>query len=164
MGQPPNRLEVRSGGRKPPVQRSLAESVFGIRARPFPRCADGAFKQWPFNFIDNRIRRSASFFRAENLCKIKEMKIAARVPNSVVSASHQDFEPHTADEFAAIPVSACRSRQVAHCLWCGRMFTTRVTGGLAQKFCSTEHQRHFGRRRVAGRCGRSRRASYRSIA
>src|SRR6266513_5050308 len=68
---------------------------------------------------------------------------SARLPNSAVSASHQDFEPHTADEFAAIPVSVCRSRQVGHCLWCGLMFTTRVTGGSAQRFCSTEHRKAF---------------------
>src|SRR5262249_4764298 len=72
------------------------------------------------------------------------MKIgSARVPNSVVSASHQTFAPHVADQFAATPLSEGRSHQVAHCLWCGRMFTARVTGGSAQKFCSTEHRKAF---------------------
>jgi hypothetical protein len=42
------------------------------------------------------------------------------------------------------------------CLWCDRTFTTRATGGSAQKFCCTGHRHQFGSRRVAGRCGRSR--------
>lgn len=31
----------------------------------------------------------------------------------------------------------------AHCLWCGRAFTPRVTGGSAQKFCCTAHRQTF---------------------
>lgn len=31
----------------------------------------------------------------------------------------------------------------AHCLWCGRAFTRRATGGSAQKFCSTGHRQTF---------------------
>jgi hypothetical protein len=29
------------------------------------------------------------------------------------------------------------------CLWCGRTFTLRLTGGSAQKFCSTGHRQAF---------------------
>jgi hypothetical protein len=29
------------------------------------------------------------------------------------------------------------------CLWCGRTFVPRVTGGSAQKFCSTGHRQAF---------------------
>ena len=31
----------------------------------------------------------------------------------------------------------------AHCLWCGRTFTPRVTGGSAQKFRCTGHRQQF---------------------
>src|SRR5690242_17030266 len=31
----------------------------------------------------------------------------------------------------------------AHCLWCGRAFTPRATGGSAQKFCCTGHRQQF---------------------
>ena len=31
----------------------------------------------------------------------------------------------------------------ACCLWCGRDFTPRVTGGSAQKFCCTGHRQEF---------------------
>ena len=31
----------------------------------------------------------------------------------------------------------------ARCLWCGRAFSPRQTGGSAQKFCSTGHRQAF---------------------
>ena len=31
----------------------------------------------------------------------------------------------------------------ACCLWCGRTFTPRATGGSAQKFCCTGHRQQF---------------------
>src|SRR5262249_27029845 len=31
----------------------------------------------------------------------------------------------------------------ARCLWCGRSFRPRSTGGSAQKFCCTEHRQQF---------------------
>ena len=31
----------------------------------------------------------------------------------------------------------------ARCLWCGRTFSSRTTGGSMQKFCRTEHQQQF---------------------
>ncbi len=31
----------------------------------------------------------------------------------------------------------------ACCLWCGRTFPPRVTGGSAQKFCTTAHRQQF---------------------
>jgi hypothetical protein len=39
------------------------------------------------------------------------------------------------------PVSqpACDAR----CLWCGRTFASRTTGGSAQKFCCTDHRQQF---------------------
>src|ERR1700757_3710328 len=37
------------------------------------------------------------------------------------------------------------SKRVLHvcCLWCGRAFKPRATGGSAQKFCCTEHRQQF---------------------
>ena len=40
-------------------------------------------------------------------------------------------------KLVAQPVSHVR------CLWCGRSFTPRSTGGSAQKFCCTEHRQQF---------------------
>jgi hypothetical protein len=31
----------------------------------------------------------------------------------------------------------------ARCLWCGRAFTPRATGGSVQKFCCTGHRQQF---------------------
>jgi hypothetical protein len=31
----------------------------------------------------------------------------------------------------------------ARCLWCGRAFTLRTTGGSSQKFCCTGHRQQF---------------------
>jgi hypothetical protein len=44
-----------------------------------------------------------------------------------------------AEEASPQPVSAME----AHCLWCGRTFTPRVTGGSRQRFCSTGHRQAF---------------------
>ena len=30
-----------------------------------------------------------------------------------------------------------------HCLWCDRLFTPRMTGGSAQRFCCTGHRQQF---------------------
>src|SRR5947207_14888909 len=30
-----------------------------------------------------------------------------------------------------------------NCVWCGRSFRQRLTGGSAQRFCSTEHRKAF---------------------
>jgi hypothetical protein len=46
--------------------------------------------------------------------------------------------------FATVACAAPRKPALEHdCLWCGRTFTPRVTGGSAQKFCSTGHRQAF---------------------
>src|SRR5258707_5697973 len=35
------------------------------------------------------------------------------------------------------------SAEKAHCLWCGRSFTPRKTGGSAQRFCCLAHRKAF---------------------
>src|ERR1700730_16840333 len=43
---------------------------------------------------------------------------------------------------AEIADADCPRRCVA-CLWCGRAFRARATGGSVQRFCSTGHRRAF---------------------
>ena len=43
----------------------------------------------------------------------------------------------------AIPEPTQQTTSHACCLWCGRDFTPRVTGGSAQKFCCTGHRQEF---------------------
>jgi hypothetical protein len=38
---------------------------------------------------------------------------------------------------------AAQPRSAATCIWCGRPFTPRRTGGSAQRFCSTAHRQAF---------------------
>src|SRR5271169_4601325 len=54
-------------------------------------------------------------------------KITSVPRASVISA----FEP------------ALKPSQVECCLWCGRTFHPRTTGGSAQKFCCTGHRQQF---------------------
>lgn len=43
------------------------------------------------------------------------------------------------------PVSATAyaQRKAANCIWCGRPFAPRRTGGSAQRFCSARHRQAF---------------------
>src|ERR1700719_3557642 len=43
----------------------------------------------------------------------------------------------------AAPEPAQKPALDARCLWCDRTFSPRMTGGSAQRFCSTEHRQHF---------------------
>src|SRR5438477_12863236 len=62
-------------------------------------------------------------------------------PNSDLSTSAEaDYGP-ARHERPADP--APRSAKKAHCLWCGRVYRARTTGGSAQRFCSTEHRKAF---------------------
>src|SRR4030088_336444 len=40
-------------------------------------------------------------------------------------------------------ISPPQHTEKAHCVWCGRAFTLRTTGGSAQRFCSTAHRKAF---------------------
>jgi hypothetical protein len=44
--------------------------------------------------------------------------------------------------FGEIPDADCPRRCIAR-LWCGRAFRPRVTGGSAQKFCTSGHRQAF---------------------
>src|SRR6266849_5893906 len=65
------------------------------------------------------------------------------LPNSEISRSAEVIDGSARDELPADPALAPRSAEKAHCLWCGRAFTPRRTGGSAQRFCSTEHRKAF---------------------
>jgi hypothetical protein len=80
----------------------------------------------------------------ELLEKAPESLIAAGVRSAFVPRNH------------AVIAADCRSGSVttvleparepapdARCLWCNRTFTPRMTGGSAQKFCSTRHRQQF---------------------
>src|ERR1051326_5074659 len=64
-------------------------------------------------------------------------------PNSEISTSGEAVIAAARNELPADPSSAARCSDKLNCLWCGRAFTARATGGSAQRFCSTEHRKAF---------------------
>src|SRR5438045_7968223 len=64
-------------------------------------------------------------------------------PNSELSTSAEAVYEPARHEHPADPALATPSAVKAHCLWCGRIFRARATGGSAQRFCSTEHRKAF---------------------
>src|SRR5438270_60749 len=72
------------------------------------------------------------------------MEISSELlPNSEILKSAQASDRHLPDQVSAAPYSAARSPEKTQCLWCGRDFRPRATGGSAQRFCSTEHRKAF---------------------
>ena len=65
------------------------------------------------------------------------------LPNSQISTPAQAVDAPARDEGAADPALAPLSVVKARCLWCGRAYRLRTTGGSAQRFCSTEHRKAF---------------------
>src|SRR5229473_104657 len=65
------------------------------------------------------------------------------LPNSEISRSAEVIDGSARDELPADPALAPQSAEKAHCLWCGRGYRARTTGGSAQRFCSTEHRKAF---------------------
>jgi hypothetical protein len=51
----------------------------------------------------------------------------------ILNAENHDDEQH----------KPALSSESAHCLWCGRAFTPRTSGGSPQRFCSTGHRQAF---------------------
>jgi len=70
------------------------------------------------------------------------LELVEQFPNSSKSAApiktkfENDFVTPTLE-------SAQNPALTASCLWCGRAFMRRATGGSAQKFCCTEHRQQF---------------------
>src|SRR6266496_1191845 len=65
------------------------------------------------------------------------------LPNSDILKPAQAIDGHLPVQASAAQFPAARSPQKSHCLWCGRVFTPRATGGSTQRFCSTEHRKAF---------------------
>src|SRR5260370_40967352 len=65
-------------------------------------------------------------------------------PNSTISITAEDPNGAVLNEHPTPNLgSTAESVEKAGCLWCGRVFTPRKTGGSAQRFCSTEHRKAF---------------------
>jgi hypothetical protein len=58
-------------------------------------------------------------------------------PSQTVVSANLSREP------VVVGLESSQKSLDARCLWCGRAFTPRVTGGTAQKFCSTGHRQEF---------------------
>src|SRR6516162_9995229 len=76
---------------------------------------------------------------------VKISEIFTTAPHSLIStaskpAGHSVVGSHAGDGSAT---KALQPALDARCLWCGRDFTPRVTGGSAQKFCCTGHRQEF---------------------
>jgi hypothetical protein len=72
---------------------------------------------------------------------VKLSEIVTTAPHTLISAG-----PKPASNGSAIKALQRAAHQPAldpRCLWCGRDFMPRVTGGSAQKFCSTGHRQEF---------------------
>jgi hypothetical protein len=70
---------------------------------------------------------------------------------STSEAVKPEYEPST-QTFAsadlsrgsvAVGLEPAQKSLEARCLWCGRAFTPRATGGSVQKFCCTGHRQQF---------------------
>jgi len=80
---------------------------------------------------------------------VKISEIATTAPHLLISAASQPAG-HSVVASHAGDGSVTKALQPAHqpaldtrCLWCGRDFTPRATGGSAQKFCCIGHRQEF---------------------
>ena len=81
------------------------------------------------------------------------LELLEKAPESLIAVGARSaFVPRN----RAVIAADCRSGSVTRvleparepamdvfCLWCDRMFTPRMTGGSAQKFCCTGHRQQF---------------------
>src|SRR5215831_7345102 len=80
---------------------------------------------------------------------VKITEVVTTAPHSLTSVASKPAG-HSVVALYAGDDSVTQALQPAHqpaldarCLWCGRDFMPRVTGGSAQKFCSTGHRQEF---------------------
>jgi hypothetical protein len=67
-----------------------------------------------------------------------DLELIELLPNLPISA------PAITTRFSSDPVEAAKKLTLNPCcLWCGRAFKPRSTGGSVQKFCSTGHRQEF---------------------
>jgi hypothetical protein len=80
---------------------------------------------------------------------VKLSEIVTTVPHSLISAAskpagHSVVASHAADGSVTKTLQPPHQPALdARCLWCGRAFEPRATGGSAQKFCCTGHRQEF---------------------
>ena len=80
---------------------------------------------------------------------VKLSEIVSIAPLSLISAASepagQSVVPSHPGDGSVIkaPQPADQPALDIRCLWCGKTFTPRVTGGSAQKFCCTGHRQEF---------------------
>jgi hypothetical protein len=73
------------------------------------------------------------------------------VESSISEAVNPGYEPPSqtvvyvdlSREAVAVGLEPAQESLQARCLWCGRAFTPRATGGSVQKFCCTGHRQQF---------------------
>jgi hypothetical protein len=80
---------------------------------------------------------------SEILNKSVEWSIAGAVKTELVPASHTVVNTDLCGASVAAALEPAQKPPNAPCLWCGRAFTPRATGGSAQKFCCTGHRQEF---------------------
>jgi hypothetical protein len=80
---------------------------------------------------------------SEILNKSVEWSIAGAVKTEFVPASHTVVNTDLCGALVAAALEPAQKPPNAPCLWCGRTYNPRTTGGSAQKFCCTEHRQQF---------------------
>jgi hypothetical protein len=79
---------------------------------------------------------------SEILDKPLEWPISPAVKTAFIPANHTVVATDLCSESVAGYELASKPLN-APCLWCGRAFKPRTTGGSAQKFCCAEHRQQF---------------------
>jgi hypothetical protein len=77
---------------------------------------------------------------------IKYCMTGVRFYNASMTNSSGILNTANRDSTSVTAICERTSHPVAlstRCLWCGRAFAPRATGGSAQKFCSTGHRQEF---------------------
>ena len=77
------------------------------------------------------------------LVMLQTIEIQERRPTPATGKAAQPSSMLRAMTIAAGPHNREPSSESANCLWCGRAFTPRMTGGTPQRFCSTGHRQAF---------------------
>ena len=99
----------------------------------------------PDTSVSIRLTRFCDWINAPEMI-IKYCVTGVRFYNVPMTNSSEILNAVNRDSSSVTAICELTSHPVAvstRCLWCGRAFTPRVTGGSAQKFCSTGHRQKF---------------------
>jgi hypothetical protein len=72
-----------------------------------------------------------------------ERSISGAVKTAFMPSSETVVAADLSSRSAAPGIERVKKSPDACCLWCGRAFKPRTTGGSAQKFCCTGHRQQF---------------------